>query len=98
MSNEKICPICGKHFQLPPTRPNQIYCSRDCAVIGRKIQKEKPRDTRVNDFIEKLPDLQIVDVLEGKLTHGTTDNRIFITAKEARSLEGCTFYVVAVVE
>lgn len=96
MPNEKICPICGESFTVPPTRPKQIYCSRDCAVIGRQLNKESPRDTRVNDFIEKLPDFQIVDVLQGNLTHGTTDNRIFVTAKGARSLEGCTFYVVVV--
>lgn len=98
MSKEKICPVCGESFQLPPTRQNQNYCSRECAVAGRRLNKDNLRSERIDAFIEKLPDIQIVDVLEGKLTHGTTDNRIFITAKEARSLEGCTFYVVAVMD
>jgi len=98
MSEEKICPICGESFKVPTTRPKQIYCSIECSALGRILKKEDNRDTRVNNFIEKLPNLEIVDVLQGKLTHGTTDNRVFVTAKEARSLEGCTFYVVAVMD
>lgn len=73
MENERICPICNKSFKIPTTRKNQIYCSRDCSVIGRRSTKEETAKERVNDFIESLPDMPILDVLEGRFNPGTTD-------------------------
>lgn len=93
MSKEATCPICGTLFQIPPTRPNQKYCSRDCSVIGRKSTKEEAGKKRVDLFIESLPDLQILDVLEGKLGSGT-DNRMTVTG--ARTWEGKKFLVLVV--
>ncbi len=63
----KMCPICNKLFDVPNTRPNQIYCSRDCAVIGRRLTKEDTASKRVDSFIDTIPDIQIHDVLEGRL-------------------------------
>jgi len=67
MSEEKICPVCGESFKVPTTRPKQIYCSRDCAVIGRRLTKEDTASKRVDTFIDTIPDIQIHDVLEGRL-------------------------------
>jgi len=90
---EKICPICGESFTVPPTRPNQKYCSRDCSVIGRKTTKEEAAQKRVDIFIESLADLPILDVLEGKLGSGT-DNRMTVTG--ARMWEEEKFIVLVV--
>lgn len=93
MSKETICPICGNSFIIPPTRPNQKYCCRECSVIGRRSTKEEAALKRVNSFIESLPDLPIHDVLEGKLGSGT-ENRMIVPG--ARTWEGHKFVVLVV--
>ena len=64
---QKTCPVCNKPFDVPITRPKQIYCSRDCAVMGRRLTKEDTASKRVDTFIDTIPDIQIHDVLEGRL-------------------------------
>ena len=93
MTKEIICPVCGDTFQVPPTHPNQKYCSRACSVIGRRSTKEEAAQKRVNSFIESLPDLPIIDVLEGKLGSGT-ENRMIVSG--ARTWEGHKFIVLVV--
>jgi len=73
---EKTCPVCGESFTLPPTRKNQIYCSRNCAVVSRQITKEDNASHRIDAFIESLPDLNIIDVVEGKVYPGNTNNQV----------------------
>jgi len=92
MSTKKTCPICGESFTVPLKRPNQIYCSRDCAVIGRHTTKEDDAQKRVDIFIERLPDIPILDVLEGRLESSSTNNRMTVTG--ARMWEGKKFIVV----
>lgn len=92
---EKTCPVCGKSFPLPPTRKKQIYCSRDCSVIGRKTTKESSALKRVESFIERLPEITIVDVLDGRLGSGT-DNRMVVTG--ARMWEDGSKFIVLVVK
>gem|GEM_PF-4787515 len=50
-------------------------------MIGRRMTKEESADKRVNDFIESLPDLPIVDALEGKFNPGGSTNTVYINAK-----------------
>jgi len=96
MTNEKTCPVCGVSFQIPPTQPNKKYCSRDCSVIGRRTTQEENATKRVDSFIESLPDLHIVDALDGRLGAGT-DNRM--TVKGVRTWEdGENQYIVLVVK
>lgn len=93
MQKETICPVCGKQFNIPQTRPNQKYCSRDCSVIGRRSTKEDAAKKRIDSFIESLPDLHILDVLDGKLEL-STNNRMTVTG--ARMWEGKRFLVLVV--
>lgn len=95
MTEEKLCPICGTSFPQIPTRPNQKYCSKECAYEGILRDKEEAARQRVNGFIDTLVDLDIKDVLEGRLGAGT-DNRM--TVKGARHWQGCRFIVLAVVD
>ena len=89
---EKICPTCGKSFPVPIKRPNQKYCSRDCSVIGRRTTKEDDAQKRVDLFIDRLPDISILDVLEGRLESSSTNNRMTVTG--ARMWEGKKFIVI----
>ena len=93
MSKETTCPICNKLFTIPPTRPKQKYCSRECSVIGRRTSKEDQARNRVETFIETLPDLPILNVLEGKIGSGT-DNRMTVTG--ARMWDTERFIVLVV--
>lgn len=92
MPTEKICPICGESFKVPFQRPNQKYCSRDCAVIGRHTTKEQDAQKRVDLFIDRLPDIPILDVLEGRLESSSTNNRMTVTG--ARMWEGKKFIII----
>ena len=95
MPEEKTCPICGETFTSP--RKNQIYCSPDCSVIGRKLSKEDAGKKRVDKFIDRLLDMEILDVLEGRLEQNTTNNRMHV--KGARTWDsGETEYIVIVVK
>ena len=35
----KVCPVCGKTFELVELRGRRKYCSVDCARIGQKTQR-----------------------------------------------------------
>ncbi len=37
----KVCPVCGKEFQVPVTNPDKECCSRDCADKKRTKKREK---------------------------------------------------------
>ena len=98
MTETSICPICGTSFPTPPPSrgykdKNQIYCSKECAYEGILRDKEEAASRRVSGFIDSLVDLDIKDVLEGRLGAGT-DNRM--TVKGARHWQGCKFVVLAV--
>lgn len=90
---EKQCPVCNKQFTIPPTRPKQKYCSQECSVLGRRTTKEDQAKKRVDLFIETLPDLPILDVLEGKIGSGT-DNKMIV--KGARTWDTEKFIVLVV--
>ena len=95
MPEKRKCPVCGRQFTPPPKRKNQVYCSPDCGYIGRKKTKEEAGKKRVDKFIEDLLDMEIQDVLEGRMEVGT-NNRM--TVKGARTWEsGETEYIVLVV-
>jgi len=95
MTKQNTCPVCNTLFTVPPTRPNQKYCSIPCSVLGRKLIKEDSAADRVDVFIERLPDMKIYDVLDGKLrSESATDN--YINAKGVRSWQGKKFLVLVV--
>jgi len=95
MKKEKTCPVCEKTFIVPPTQPKKKYCGRECSVIGRRTTKEEAGKKRVDAFIESLPDIDILDVLNGRLEVGT-NNRMTVTG--ARMWEEETpEYIVLVV-
>ncbi len=96
MQEEKICPVCGESFKVPPTRPKQKYCSMPCSVIGRRTTKEETAKQRVDEFIDSLLDIKIVDVLEGRFDPGNTDNRIYVNAKGASTWPGKKFIVLVI--
>lgn len=93
MTEESTCPICGTSFQVPPTRPNQICCSRECGYIYRKEKKEDDAYERIKEFMDNRGTYKVVDVLEGKLNYGT-DNRM--TVKGARHWEKTGRFIVLV--
>lgn len=91
MSDKKICPICGEIFDTP--RKNQIYCSRDCAVIGRTAIKDSKAEDRISKFIDEFAEIEILDVLDGDLRSiGSTDN--FLNVKGVRAHQGNKFKVI----
>lgn len=95
ITETKPCPICGESFEVPQTRPKQIYCSTNCSIIGRKENKNRKSEKRVIEFLEKFENIEIIDVFEGRLNSGT-DNRM--TVKGAREHENKKFIVLVVNE
>ena len=35
----KACPVCGSVFYVIPCRNDKIFCSRECAILGRRKQR-----------------------------------------------------------
>jgi hypothetical protein len=88
---EKICPVCGDIFST--NRKHRIYCSRDCAVTGRTHIKDSKSEDRIEKFIEEFPEMEILDVLDGKLKQDAgTDN--YLNVKGARTWQGKKFKII----
>lgn len=88
---DKICPACGEIFST--SRKHRIYCSRDCAVTGRNLIKDSKSEDRINNFIEEFPEMEILDVLDGKLkSDAGTDN--YMNVKGVRTWQGKRFKVI----
>lgn len=96
MEEKRTCPICGEEFNIPKTRKNQICCSRECGYEWRKHNKDLDAAKRVLEFeySMRLANIQILDVLEGKLVTGSTNNQMTVTG--ARAWNGKKFIVLVV--
>lgn len=93
---EKLCPTCGKHFELPPNRPNQKYCSMDCSVQGKLADKENEAYKRVKKFMDNRGTYNVIDVLEGRMGLGSTDNRMIVKGARHWKNEGKQFIILVV--
>lgn len=90
----RLCKYCNQPFKIPPERPWQQYCSIDCSVIGSNQSKNKAKEERLNTFYDEFAEMEIVDVLSGKMVHKGVSDRMIV--KGSRNYEGNRYVVLVV--